>query len=63
MRAFKCTWYFCEPLLAALNEGEPRKARRLSAALQEMVDRYNGSDDKTGGAINQETAIGTRIDF
>jgi hypothetical protein len=29
-RAFKCTWFFCEPLLAALNEGEPRKARRLS---------------------------------
>ena len=39
LRPFKCTWYFCEPLLAALNEGPQRKARRLSALLQEMVDR------------------------
>ena len=52
-RAFKCTWFFCEPLLAAMNEGEPRKARRLSAALQKMVDRYNdnGSEDEADGAI------------
>ena len=40
MRPFKCTWYFCEPLLAALNEGHPRKARRVSAMLQEMADLY-----------------------
>lgn len=38
LRPFKCTWYFCEPLLTALNEGPQRKARQLSAALQEMVD-------------------------
>jgi len=49
IRAFKCTWYFCEPLLAALDEGEPRKARRLSAALQDMVDQYNGLEDEAGG--------------
>jgi len=61
MRAFKCTWFFCEPLLAALDEGDPRKARRLSAALQKMVDRYNGENDEADGVINQETAIGTRI--
>jgi hypothetical protein len=52
-RAFKCTWYFCEPLLAALDEGEPRKARRLSAALQEMVDWYNGENDGAGGEIDE----------
>ncbi len=52
-RAFKCTWYFCEPLLAALDEGEPRKARRLSAALQEIVDRYNESEDEAGDTIGK----------
>jgi hypothetical protein len=40
MRPFRCTWYFCEPLLAALNNGPQKKARRLSAALQEMIDLY-----------------------
>ncbi len=50
-RAFKCTWFFCEPLLTALDEGDPRKARRLSAALQEMVDRYNGLDVEAGEEI------------
>jgi len=48
-RAFKCTWFFCKPLLAAMDEGEPRKARRLSAALQEMVDLYNGLEVEAGG--------------
>jgi hypothetical protein len=41
MRPFKCTWYFCEPLLAALNEGPQKKARRLSALMQEMIDLYS----------------------
>jgi hypothetical protein len=41
-RPFKCTWYFCEPLLAALDSGPPRKARLLSALLQEMSDLYGG---------------------
>jgi hypothetical protein len=40
MRPFKCTWYFCEPLLAALNSSPPKKVRRLSALLQEMCDLY-----------------------
>jgi len=37
LRPFKCTWYFCEPLLAALGQGPQRRARRLSAQLQEMI--------------------------
>ncbi len=37
LRPFKCTWYFCGPLLAALDEGPQRRARRLSAHLQEMI--------------------------
>ncbi len=35
-RAWKCTWYFCKPLLRALDEGPQKQARRLSAALEEM---------------------------
>jgi hypothetical protein len=56
-RAFKCTWFFCEPLLAALNEGDPRKARRLSAALQKMVDRYNGENDEVGEEIKESSRL------
>lgn len=41
MRPFKCTWYFCEPLLKALSEGPPRNARRVSGMLQEMADLYD----------------------
>ena len=40
LRPFKCTWYFCAPLLQALDEGPPRKARQLSAMLQELADLY-----------------------
>jgi len=40
IRPFKCTWYFCEPLLKALRDSPPRKARRVSAVLQEMADLY-----------------------
>ncbi len=39
-RAWKCTWYFCEPLLRALSEGPQKKARRLSAVLDEMGRLY-----------------------
>jgi hypothetical protein len=41
LRPFKCTWYFCEPLLAALNEGPQKKARQLSSVLQEMINLYD----------------------
>ncbi|NTW67431.1 MAG: hypothetical protein HGB21_14180 [Nitrospirae bacterium] len=39
-RAWKCTWYFCEPILRALDEGPQKKARRLSATLEEMGSLY-----------------------
>lgn len=48
LRPFKCTWYFCEPLLNALHEGPPRKARQLSAMLQGMVD-LSGELAETAG--------------
>ena len=41
MRPFKCTWYFCEPLLAALNRGPQKKARQIAAVMQEMIDNYD----------------------
>ncbi len=41
LRPFKCTWYFCEPLLVALNEGPQKKARQLSVVLQEMINLYD----------------------
>jgi hypothetical protein len=40
-RAWKCTWYFCGPLLEAVQAGPPRKARVLSASLEKMVRLYN----------------------
>lgn len=45
MRPFKCTWYFCGPLLAALNEGPQKKARRLAAVMQEMIDLHEKLSD------------------
>jgi hypothetical protein len=41
MRPFKCTWYFCEPLLAALNSGPQKKARNLSKMMQDALDLYD----------------------
>lgn len=44
-RAWKCTWYFCEPLLQALNEGPPKKSRRLSALLERIGKLYDALQD------------------
>jgi hypothetical protein len=40
-RPWRCTWYFCDPLLDALRAGPPRKARALSAALEKMARLHN----------------------
>jgi hypothetical protein len=40
-RAWKCTWFFCEPLLRALEKGPQRQARRLSALLERMGSLYD----------------------
>jgi hypothetical protein len=40
-RPFKCTWFFCEPLLTAMQSSPPKKMRKLSALLQEMSDVYS----------------------
>ncbi len=45
MRPFKCTWYFCDPLLAALNDGPQKKARKLAGMMQEMITLYAALSD------------------
>jgi len=41
MRPFRCTWYFCEPLIKTLNERPQRSVRRLSALMQEMIRLFD----------------------
>jgi hypothetical protein len=60
LRPFKCTWYFCEPLLAALDEGPQKKARRLSAVMQEMIDRYGALSGNEAPWKNGEGACGPK---
>jgi hypothetical protein len=38
LRPWRCTSYFCEALLDALNSGPQKKARQVSALIQEIVD-------------------------
>jgi len=42
LRPFKCTWYFCDPLLEAMNDGPQKKARLLSRVMTEMIECYDG---------------------
>jgi hypothetical protein len=41
LRPFKCTWYFCDPLLVAMNDGPQKKARALSRAMKDMIECYD----------------------
>jgi hypothetical protein len=41
LRPFKCTWYFCDPLLKAMNDGPQKKARELSRVMIEMIECYD----------------------
>ncbi|HEX9020227.1 MAG TPA: hypothetical protein VF903_03095 [Nitrospirota bacterium] len=47
LRPFKCTWYFCEPLIKAMDEGPPKGMRRFSALLQEMIELYGELSGET----------------
>jgi hypothetical protein len=38
LRPWRCTWYFCDPLLRALDEGPRKKARAITALVQRIVD-------------------------
>lgn len=37
-RPWRCTWYFCDSLLDALNQGPQKTARKIAALIQEIVD-------------------------
>ncbi len=36
-RPLRCTWYFCEALLKAIDEGDQKKARKLIDMIKEIV--------------------------
>ncbi len=36
-RAWKCTWYFCDPLLNALGEGSQKTSRRIAELLNRAM--------------------------
>ena len=38
LRPWRCTSYFCGALLEAMNSGPQKKARQVSALIQEIVD-------------------------
>ncbi len=50
MRPFKCTWYFCDSLLAALDNGPQKKARKLARMIQDMITLRNTVGHSCGGA-------------
>ena len=37
-RAWKCTWYFCEALIKAMEEGPQQKARLISEMTEKMLE-------------------------
>ena len=45
LRPFKCTWYFCEPIILAMRDRPPRSTRALTAVMEEMIRLY----DELGG--------------
>lgn len=38
LRPWRCTWYFCDPLLDAMQKGPRKKMRRISSLIQQIVD-------------------------
>lgn len=42
LRPWRCTWYFCDPLLNAMSSGPQKKARKISALIQNVVDIRTG---------------------
>jgi len=41
LRPFKCTWYFCDPLIRAMAERPGRSTRQLTAVMEEMIRLYD----------------------
>lgn len=38
LRPWRCTWYFCSPLLDAMSGGPQRKARAISGLIRQIVE-------------------------
>lgn len=45
LRPFKCTWYFCETIILAMQDRPQRSVRALTAVMEEMIRLY----DELGG--------------
>jgi hypothetical protein len=41
-RPWRCTWYFCQPLLTAMNTGPQKTARKIADLIQQIVDIRGG---------------------
>lgn len=41
LRPFKCTWYFCDPIMRIMEERPQRSARALTAVMEEMIRLYD----------------------
>ncbi len=41
-RPWRCTWYFCNPLLAAMNTGPQKTARKIADLIQQILDMRSG---------------------
>ena len=41
LRPFKCTWYFCEPIVKAMRDRPQRSARALTTVMEEMIRLYD----------------------
>lgn len=41
LRPFRCTWYFCDPLISEMETGNGRKTRKLSADMQSLINMRN----------------------
>ncbi len=48
MRPFRCTWYFCAPLLRALEDGPARRYRQLVGILGEIATLRSAYGAGTG---------------
>src|SRR5512145_2158465 len=41
LRPFKCTWYFCEPIILSMRDRPQRSTRALTAVMEEMIRLYD----------------------
>ena len=41
LRPFKCTWYFCKPIVKAMRDRPQRSARALTTVMEEMIRLYD----------------------